>query len=101
MEYTYYLYSLFGIMLTLMYTQRNAISTRMGSDFMRRSAEVALGPLISFGIGGGLHAYSLYSSDFECVFINQLNETVEIATQHSSSFDNYYAQSDFYKLAAQ
>ena len=99
MEFTYYLYSIFGMVLTLMYTQRNAISTRMSSDFMRRSAAVALGPLISFGIGGSLHAYSLYSSDFECVFINQLNETVEIATQHSSSFEDFYAQSDYYQIA--
>jgi len=93
-------YTIIGLTLSLTFSQRHNISafTRSNGDLLRNCAQPAIGSLIVVAIGQFWKCVQLYANDWEYVFINQLNETVGIAAEHSFPWDDFFARSEYHNL---
>jgi len=90
-----------GLIVIVLFQSRNDIVRLIRSDAVR-NFRAAIGLSGLFGTLGykGYNSYVLYSSEWDFVFINQLNETAGIASHRSMWYEDFNGQTDYHNVMA-
>ena len=90
-----------GLITIILFQSRNDIARLVRSDAVRNfqiSSAIGLSGLFGTLVYKGYNAYELYSSEWDIVFINQLNETVGIASHRSMWYEDFNQQTDYHDV---
>lgn len=91
-----------GLITVILFQSRNDVMRMIRSDVVSGVKPAIIG---LSGLGGtlfykGYNAYQLYSSEWQFVFINQLNDTAGIASHRSLWNQDFSGQTDYHNVDA-
>jgi hypothetical protein len=99
----YLVTAIIGLIMIILFQARRDIVNLVRSDAVRNfqvTSAIGLTGLCTTLAYKGYNAYVLYSSEWDFVFINQLNETVGIASHRSMWYQDFSGQTDYHDVMA-